>query len=109
MLDIIGKRFWFFLTSGIIILICIISLATLGLKPGIDFSSGSMMTLSFEQEVTANELRQELTDLGYGNAIVQRTGEGNLIVRTIELTATDKSQLKENLTTKEQWLVCDFN
>jgi len=101
MLDIIGKRFWFFLISGVIILICIISLATFGLKPGIDFSSGSMMTLSFEQEeITTNELGQELADLGYGNAIVQTTGEGNFLIRTIELTATEKAQLKEDLTTK---------
>ena len=51
MFDIVGKRFWFFLISGAVILTGIISLSTFGLKMGIEFSSGSMTTLSFEQEV----------------------------------------------------------
>ncbi|MFQ6122773.1 MAG: protein translocase subunit SecF, partial [Dehalococcoidales bacterium] len=44
MFDIIGKRFRFFLISGIVILIGVISLLTFGLKLGIEFSSGSMLT-----------------------------------------------------------------
>jgi preprotein translocase subunit SecF len=100
MLDIAGKRKWFFIISGILILIGIVSLLTFGLTPGIDFSSGSMLTLSFEQgEVGESELRQELASLGYGNAIVQTTGEGNFLIRTTELTAEAKTQLKEDLTT----------
>ena len=71
MFDIVGKRFWFFLISGVVILIAIISLATIGLKPGIEFSSGSMTAVSFEQEVDQGELKRELAGLGYVNAIVQ--------------------------------------
>ena len=97
MLDIIGKRFWFFIISGVVILIGIVSLVTFGLKPGIDFSSGSMMTLSFEQEVAEGELRQELAELGYSSAIVQTTGEGDFHIRTVELSAAEKTQLKEDL------------
>jgi len=44
MLDIIGKRFWLLLISAALTLICIILLATFGLKLGIDFSSGSILT-----------------------------------------------------------------
>jgi preprotein translocase subunit SecF len=100
MFDIIGKRFWFFLISGAIILIGIISLATLGLKPGIDFSSGSMMQVNFEQEVAEDELRQGLADLGYDNAIVQTTGAGDFLIRTVELTSEDKAQMKGSLAAK---------
>jgi len=60
MFDIIGKRFWFFLGSGIVILIGIVSLATFGLKAGIELSSGSMMRVGFKQEVVQGELKQEL-------------------------------------------------
>ena len=51
MFDIIGKRFWFLLIAGVVILISIISLATFGLKAGVEFSSGSILNVSFEQEV----------------------------------------------------------
>lgn len=97
MFDIAGKRFWFFLISGVVILIGIISLATFGLKAGIEFSSGSMMTLSFEQEVDHDELRQELASLGYTNAIVQRTGEGNFYIRTATLSGEEKTNLEDAL------------
>ncbi len=99
MLDFTSKRSWFFIISGVVILIGIVSLIVLGLKPGIDFSSGSIMTLSFEQdEVTEVALRQELVSLGYAQAIVQTTGGGDFLIRTTELTADEKAQLMENLT-----------
>ena len=100
MLDIIGKRFWFFLISGGVILIGIISLATFGLKYGIEFSSGSMMTVDFEQEVGQRELEQELATLGYTNAIIQRTGAGDFLIRTQELTAEEKTALQGALASK---------
>ncbi|MDI6815381.1 MAG: protein translocase subunit SecF, partial [Dehalococcoidales bacterium] len=108
MLDIIGKRFWFFLISGAFILIGIISLATFGLALGIEFSSGSMMTVSFEQEVDQSQLRQELATLGYGSAIVQSTGGGDFIIRTRELTRDDKTQLEEVLNARFGLKVREF-
>jgi len=100
MLDIIGKRFRFFLISGVVILISVISLATFGLETGIEFSSGSMMTVSFEQEVDQDELQQELASLDYANAIIQRTGEGDFLIRTPELTGGAKVELEDALAAK---------
>ena len=39
MLDIIGKRFWFFAISGVVIFIGTIALVTFGLKYGIEFAA----------------------------------------------------------------------
>jgi len=97
MFDIIGKRSRFFLISGILLLICIISLISFGLKAGIEFSSGSLLTLKFEQEVTIAEVKQELDNLGYDNAIVQITADDDILIRTSELTTAEKGQLKEDL------------
>ena len=97
MLDIIGKRFRFFGISGIVILICVISLAVFGLVAGIEFSSGSQLTISFEEGVDITELRQELGSLGYDNAIVQSTGSGDFLIRTAVLSPEEKTQLKNNL------------
>ncbi|MBA7608802.1 Protein translocase subunit SecDF [subsurface metagenome] len=97
MFDIIGKRFRFFLISGIVILIGVISLLTFGLKSGIEFSSGSMLTVDFEQKVEQGQLKQTLADLGYSNVIIQRTGAGDFIIRTRELSSEDKAQLEEAL------------
>ncbi len=97
MFNITGKRFRFFLISGVVILIGIISLATFGLPRGIEFSSGSMMTVSFEQRVTHDELRQELARSGYVDAIVQSAEGGNFYIRTDRLSNEEKAALTSAL------------
>ena len=100
MIDIVSKRYWLFLISGIAILLSIIFLVVFGLKPGLEFSSGSSITISFSQKVDAAALKKELANLGYGNSIVQTTGEGDFLIRTVALTAEAKKQLEAGLTDK---------
>ena len=97
MFDIIGKRFWFFLISGVIILVGIISLATVGLPRGIEFSSGSILTLSFQQPVDHDDFKQAIGDLGYPDAIVQQTREGEFLIRTQELSDEEKIRIEDSL------------
>ncbi|MFC1982828.1 protein translocase subunit SecF [Chloroflexota bacterium] len=98
MFNITGKRFRFFLISAVVILIGIISLATFGLKSGIEFSSGSMMAVNFEEEVSHNQLKQAIVDLGYADAIIQSTGGEGFLIRTHELATEEKTQLEDDLT-----------
>jgi preprotein translocase subunit SecF len=100
MIDIIGKRPWFFLISGIAILLSIIFLAVFGLKPGLEFSSGSSLTLSFTQTVDPGAFQKELANLGYGDSIVQTTGGGDFLIRTVALTDDARKQLEAGLTDK---------
>jgi len=100
MFDIVGKRFWFFLISGVVVLAGVVSLATFGLKAGIEFSSGSMMTVGFEQEVDQGELKEGLASLGYANVIIQRTGEGDFLIRLPELGSEAKTELETGLTAR---------
>ena len=97
MFDIIGRRFRFFLISGVVIIIGIISLLTIGLKPGIEFSSGSLLTVDFEQEVAQSQLKEAMVDFGYSKVLIQRTGAGDFIIRTHELKGDEKLQLESAL------------
>ena len=97
MFDIVGKRFRFFLISGVVLLVGIISLLTVGLKTGIEFSSGSLLTIDFEQDVAQGELKAALVELGHDNVIIQRTGAGDYLIRTGELTVEDKAALEAGL------------
>ncbi len=99
-MDIINKRYWFFLISGIAILISIVFLGVFGLKSGIEFSSGSSLTVSFAQPVEPNALKEELSNLGYGNSIVQTTTGGDFMIRTATLTDKVKQELEAGLTDK---------
>jgi len=110
MIDFVGKKQWFFLGSAIVIIIMIISLAAFKLQPGIDFSGGTSMTLSFTPQVEQNQLRQELTALGYPEAIVQRS-ENNFFIRIKEISPEAKEVLISGLETgfDTEILVLDYN
>jgi preprotein translocase subunit SecF len=101
MFDIIGKRFWYFLISGIVILAGIIALFVFGLKPGIEFKSGSEVTVSFAQPVDKQQVIQALADLGYGSgkAIVRKAGT-DFILDLPELNDDAKAALRTGLTDK---------
>jgi preprotein translocase subunit SecF len=100
MYNIIGKRYWFFLISGVLILISIISLSTAGLKSGIEFSSGSILQVQFETPVDYAQFKAEIIALGYNDAIVQTVGENEYLIRTHEITEEEKIQLEADLATR---------
>jgi preprotein translocase subunit SecF len=100
MFDIISKRFWFFLISGAIILIGIISLAIFGLPSGIEFSSGSILNVSFEQPVELSQFQEEIRNLGYTDAIIQQTQEEQFLIRTHELSDEAKADIETALSAR---------
>ena len=101
MFDIIGKRFWYFLISGIVIFAGIIAILVYGLKPGIEFMSGSEVTVSFEQPVDKQQVIQALAELGYGSGstIVRQAGT-DFILDLPELDDAAKATLRTGLTDK---------
>lgn len=99
MIDFVGKRKWYFLGSGIVILIGVIFLLSVGLQRGIEFTGGTMVTISFEQAVTQEELREELAVLGHDDAIIQWSGDAQaFVIRTTELSEEDVVVMQNALT-----------
>ena len=106
MLDFVSKRKWFFLASGIIIVAGIIALIVSGLKLGIEFSSGTTMNIVFENSVGQGDLRTSVADLGYPDAIIQRSAQNAFLVQGLALSPVSserdlqEEQLVNNLQTK---------
>src|ERR1700730_10918140 len=84
MFDFVRNRRFFYLLSAILLVPGVISLVLPGgLNPGIDFTSGTIMTIQFEQPVDSNKLRDEFALVGHNEAIVQQSsGDNTFIVRT---------------------------
>jgi len=97
MIDFVGKKRWFSLISGILIIAGIISLAVFGLKPGIDFAGGTSMTFQFSPPVEQSQLREEIAELGYDKATIQNAGEGNFIIHIGEITSEEANELAEQI------------
>ena len=92
MLDLVGRRHWFYLFSLLILLPGAISLIIPpALKAGIDFSGGTEFTVRFEQPVTKDELNGALADLDHSEARVQGTGASEFLVRTKELRGAESA------------------
>jgi len=100
LLDFVSKRKWFFLASGIIIVAGIIALIVSGLNLGLEFSSGTSMTMVFEDRVEQGDLRTALADLGHSNAIIQRSAQDAFLVQGLTVSSDEKDKLINDLQTR---------
>jgi len=89
-LDIVGKRAWYFLFSALIILPGLISMimpsgwlsGDSGLNAGIDFVSGSVLDITFEQPVRERDVQERMNELGYPDILIQKIGSRAVFIRT---------------------------
>ncbi len=96
MIDFVGKRHWFFLGSAIAVLVAVVALITFGLRPGIDFTGGTSMTLNFQPQVDQSALRQTVWDFGHTEAMLQGSDDDYLI-RLKQLTPQEREDLMATL------------
>lgn len=98
MIDLVNRRLFFFLLSLVVVVPGVASLLLPGgLKLGIEFQSGSTMTIHFDEKVELAQFRQALAEGGYPQAIIQRTGEGNFFLRLREISREEKEALEAAL------------
>lgn len=80
--DFVRHRFKFYLLSLALVLPGAISLLLPGgIRPGIDFSSGTLMTVRFDVPVEQTALREALDQLEHPEAIVQRSDNNTYLIR----------------------------
>ncbi len=93
MFDFVRNRRIFYLLSAALLVPGIISLVLPGgLHPGIDFTSGTIMTIQFDNPVEQDKLRQAFAQLGHNEAIVQQSsGPNTFIVRTRPLVQAQQT------------------
>lgn len=99
MLDLVGKRYLWFLLSLLVIVPGLISLAVHGLRLSIDFTGGSLWELQLNRSVQPGEVRQVLADHGIDDALVQ-TAENNVVLirmRELKEGSQEKEQLSQAL------------
>lgn len=86
MFDFAGKRWYYLSVSLVLFIVAATFLALWGLKPGIEFTSGTTFTFEFPNGgVTQPELKAELSALGHGEARIQSAGNNAFLIRTSEL------------------------
>ena len=110
-MDFVNKRIWFFSLSLILIAIGIIFLIiSPGLKPGIDFTGGSTLSIKFINDTTQEEIRSELSQIGHPNSVIQMMEKNTYFIRTKQLSdKTDVISEKNYLLNPEKVDVLSFD
>lgn len=95
MLNIIGKRYYYFAFSLFLIVPGMIILITRGIPLAIDFTGGTLIEVSFESGSLPQpaEVVSLYNDLGVEDILVQTTGEDSLIARSSFLDDTTRAQI----------------
>ena len=77
MINIIGKRYYYFLFSALLIIPGLVVLVIWGLPLAIDFTGGSLFEVKFESGFVPQpaEVIAIYEDLGIDDALVQTTGD----------------------------------
>ncbi len=103
MFNIVGKRGWYFVLSAVLIIPGLLSMLAppgwisggSGLRPGIDFTSGSVLNVAFERPVDAEAVRSLMARLDHPEALVQSVGTDSVLIRTRVLEEASGAQLSE--------------
>jgi len=86
MIQFTKHRKIYFGFSGILIIASIFVLLVFGLKPGIDFTGGSILEIDYQETRPSNqEILEKLNELDLGIIYVQPTGEKGVILRMKEI------------------------
>ncbi len=95
MLNILGKRYWFFALSLVIIVSGVILLVTKPLPLSIDFKGGTLVELQFTSGSlpSTEQVKAVYDELGVKDAQIQTSGADTLILRSTELSDTQRQTL----------------
>ncbi len=93
----------YFIFSGLLITAAIIFLFVFGLKPGIDFTGGSILEVEYKETRSSNqEIKDVLAELDLGEMYVQPTGEKAVILRMKDINEDTHQKILEKLEGAEE-------
>ena len=96
--DLLGRSQLWFGLSALAMVVAVAGITTRGLSYGLDFSGGRLVEYSTERPPDLDRLRTELAQAGLPRAVVQASGEGDVVVRTGALTADEQQRVQETVT-----------
>ncbi len=93
MFNIVGRRGWWYLVSTILLVPGLVALLTGGLKPGIDFTGGTLLQVRLAAGTTQENVTAAARAAGFAEAVVQMAGESDALLRTRDIDIDEKADL----------------
>jgi len=86
-------KLWFSL-SGAILVLAAAGLVLEGMRFGLEFTGGRLIEYFTEEPADLEAVRSELADAGFPRAVVQESGDGNVAIRTSQITEDDEDAVQ---------------
>lgn len=97
-IDFMSLRYPAMILSAVLLLGSVVSLATLKLNLGIDFTGGSIIEVGYSQTVELEPIRDALESGGFGDAIVQHFGSADeVLIRLVPDEQKDKAEISSEV------------
>ena len=91
----------YYIIPAVLILISLGSLFIQGLNQGIDFQSGTLMDLKFDDgAISMEQVRDVLSEYGLENSGVTQDGEGTYVIKSVEIDEETQTQIMESFLSK---------
>lgn len=99
-LSIIKNRKYYYIVSGALFIAAILSIIAWGLKPGLDFTGGSLMQVNFEGARPAvAEIQTAVASSNLGEVVVQPAGTNEMILKFKHVTEDEHQQILTTIKT----------
>ena len=92
-MNISKNKKWFFSLSFLILTVGIVFMGMGGLKPGIDFTGGSSLTIELPDYNSSENIRNALIGTEFESSIVQNFGDSTFFIRTFDINDQQKDTL----------------
>ncbi len=96
-MDIVGKKYFYFLLSALIIIPGLFGLVRFGLKLSIDFTGGTLLEYKTSKVISAEEIKKAFTEEKIEIASLQKSGQDGFLVRTKPLAEAETQKVYERL------------
>jgi SecD/SecF fusion protein len=87
------SRIWFS-ASAVVLVVALVGLGWRGLRFGLEFTGGRLIEYSTEDPPEVDDVRASLADAGFPRVVAQESGDGNIAIRSSQLTTDEETRIK---------------
>jgi len=81
--------------SAVAVALAVAGIVTQGLDYGLEFSGGRLLEYDTARPADPDTVRRAVADAGFPRAVVQESGDGNVAIRTAQLTAAEVARIRD--------------
>lgn len=96
-IDFMRVRKVAYVISIILVASALLGLSVRGLNYGVDFAGGTLLQFRFSKEVTTEDLRRVLGEMGLEKSVIQRFSPSEVVIRAPKMSTDSQNQLKSLL------------